>query len=308
RRRAVLLLRYGWELAPDEVCRMVAGLTPRAYRKEITRGVDELADRMKLVEEGRWCEEREPLLKAFASGLATEDEALQAERHISHCRSCSEFVGRLSGHLHDLGSAIFLPGALEGVDGHSAILERAKDAMDGIRETAASPFARVEAGEGITLATGARGTGAASAGAFAKLSGLGVGAKAALACAGGAFAASACLVAGIGPVSLSDSPDNPVDQGRKKTPPLAQLDLDDVRTEDPGPHGPLSTEPAPAGSASRQGSDEDVPVAEEAPIAPDAPPVVPEFGVESGAQPVGEPPAQTDPGSGSGAVAGEFGP
>ena len=248
RRRAVLLLRYGWELAPDEVCGMVAGLTPRAYRKEITRGVDELTDRMKLVEEGRWCEEREPLLKAFASGLATEDEALQAERHISHCRSCSDFVGRLSGHLHDLGSAIFLPGALEGVDGHSALLERAKDAIDGVRETAASPFARVEAGEGITLATGARGTGAAGAGAFAKLSGLGAGAKAALACAGGAVAASACVAAGIGPVSLSGSPDDPVDQGQKKTPPLAQLDLEDVRTEDPGPDGPLSSDPEPGGT------------------------------------------------------------
>jgi len=32
RRRAVLLLRYGWELAPDEICRMVDGLSPRAYR------------------------------------------------------------------------------------------------------------------------------------------------------------------------------------------------------------------------------------------------------------------------------------
>ena len=46
RRRAVMLLRYGWGLDPSEVCRMVKGLSPRAYRKEITRGVEELAAKL----------------------------------------------------------------------------------------------------------------------------------------------------------------------------------------------------------------------------------------------------------------------
>ena len=308
RRRAVLLLRYGWELSPDEVCRMVAGLTPRAYRKEITRGVDELASRMKLVEEGRWCEDREPLLTSFVSGLATEDEALQAERHISHCRSCSEFVGRLNSHLHDLGSAILLPAVLEGLDGHSALLVHAKDAVDVIRQTATGPFTRAEAGEGLALATGVRGTGAAGAGVLAKLSGLGAGAKATLACAGGAFAASACVLVAVGPIPLSDSPVRSLHQDDKKTPPLAQLDLDDVRIEDPEPGGPLSSRPEPGDGSSRQRAETDVPLAPEAPLAPDTPPVTQELGVESGAEAVGQPPAQTDPGSGSGAVADEFGP
>ena len=38
RRRAVMLLRYGWGLSPNEVCALVEGLSPRAYRKEVTRG------------------------------------------------------------------------------------------------------------------------------------------------------------------------------------------------------------------------------------------------------------------------------
>jgi len=307
RRRAVLLLRYGWELAPDEVCGMVEGLSPRAYRKEITKGVDELAERLKLVDEGRWCKEREPLLKAFASGVATHDQALQAESHISHCRSCADFVGKLNRHLHDFGSAIFLPGALDGVDGHSALLDRAKDAIDGVRDSALSSLARAEVGEGLTLATGARGTGAAGAGLFAKFSGLGAGAKAALACAGGAVAASACVVAGVGPVSLPGSPDGVVAHSKKATPPIAKLGLEDVRSEEPGP-GPVASDPGPGGESPRQRSDDDVPVSQEAPLAPDTPPVTQELGVESGATPVGQPPAQTDPGSGSGAVADEFGP
>src|SRR5262249_16384180 len=35
RRRAVLLFRYGWGLDPQEVCGLIEGLSPRAYRKEI---------------------------------------------------------------------------------------------------------------------------------------------------------------------------------------------------------------------------------------------------------------------------------
>ena len=38
RRRAVMLLRYGWGLEPKQVCALVSGLSARAYRKEVTRG------------------------------------------------------------------------------------------------------------------------------------------------------------------------------------------------------------------------------------------------------------------------------
>lgn len=290
---------------------MVEGLTPRAYRKEITKGVDELAERIKLVEDGRWCEEREPLLKAFASGLATEDEALQAERHISHCRSCTEFVGKLSGHLHDVGSAIFLPGALAGSDGHSAFLERVKGAVDEIRETALGPFTRPQASEGLSVATGARGGSAAGAGLVTKLTGLGSGAKAALACAGGAIAASACVTAGVGPISFEGPQIGLIHERQKRTPPIAQLDLHDPRPDAVLLDEPPTPEPPAAPAApeeARSESEETVPVTQEPPLAPDTPPVTQELGVESAAQPVGAPPAQTDSGSGGGAVATEFGP
>ena len=51
RRRAVMLLRYGWGLEPREVCGLIKGLSHRAYRKEITRGVDEISAKLRLVEE-----------------------------------------------------------------------------------------------------------------------------------------------------------------------------------------------------------------------------------------------------------------
>lgn len=306
RRRAVMLLRYGWELDPGEICGMVKGLSPRAYRKEITKGVDDLADRIKLVEEGRWCEDREPVLKAFAAGIATDDQALQAERHISHCRSCNEFVGKLSGHLHDVGSSILLPGALDAVDGHSTVFEKARDVFDGLRDSATGALSRSESSEGITVVAGTRGAGATGAGVLAKLSGIGTGAKAAVACAGGVVAVSSCVVAGLGPISLSGSADEPLRKNGRNAPPFAKV-ASDVRPSSP----PQEAGPAPHGAASaRQESDGGgaTKASPETVLAPDTPPATEELGVESGAQPVGTPAAQTDAGSGAGAIGEEFGP
>jgi RNA polymerase sigma factor (sigma-70 family) len=309
RRRAVMLLRYGWELDPSEVCGLVEGLSPRAYRKEITRGVDELVRRLKLVDEGAWCQEREPVLKAFAAGTASDDQALQAEQHMSHCRSCKEFVAKVTGHLHDLGSSILLPGALAGVNDHTSVADRLREFVDGARDHSLAPVARPETAEGVTVLTGARGAGAAGAGILAKLSGLGSGAKAALACTGGAFAASACVVAGVGPIALPGPADHAVKEATKNSPQLRRV-AKDIRPLTPSgeaqpepPSGPAPEGVRPAGEPT---------VAEETPpqtvLAPETPPTTQQFGVESSAAPAGSPPPQTSPSSGQGAVAQEFGP
>ena len=106
RRRAVLVYRYGWDLDPSEVCDLVDGLSPRAYRKEIERGVAEVAKKMRLVEEGGWCDTREPLLRAVVAGTADDDQRRQANQHLSNCRRCAGFVGSLNGHLHELGGGL----------------------------------------------------------------------------------------------------------------------------------------------------------------------------------------------------------
>jgi DNA-directed RNA polymerase specialized sigma24 family protein len=308
RRRAVMLLRYGWELEPGEICGMVKDLSPRAYRKEITRGIDDLVERIKLVEEGRWCEDREPLLKALAAGTATEDQAIQAESHISHCRSCHEFVGKLTGHLHDLGSTILLPGALEAADGHSALLEKARDAIDGARDTTTGALSRSETSDGILAITGARGAGAGGLGILAKLSALGTGTKAALACAGGVVAISSCVAAGVGPISLSASSGERLEKGGRNSPPLAEV-ASDVRPS-AAPQTAGSEAPEPPTDAGREGSQSAAakPSPPEEVLAPETPPTTQELGVESVAQPTGSPPVQTDPSSDAGAIAGEFAP
>jgi RNA polymerase sigma factor (sigma-70 family) len=311
RRRAVMLLRYGWGLDPSEVCGMVEGLSPRAYRKEITRGVDELTAKLKLVEEGRWCEEREELLKAYAAGLATDDQALQAEHHLAHCRPCHEFVAKLGGHLHDMGTAVLAPGALEAVDPQVSVFERVGGLADRVRETVSGAASRSDPSDALATASAARGAGAAGAGIAAKLAGLGSAGKVALACLGGGAAATACVAAGIGPVAVVGS-----DAGRDAA--AIEQAANDPRPIDP-PRDPTVAEPPATtpvgqppigGGGEPRSTDDDTAAPAQSPVEPEAPPLPQEFGVESAAAPAPSAPASAGGGGSSteSAVQQEFGP
>jgi hypothetical protein len=206
RRRAVMLLRYGWGLDPSQVCELIEGLSPRAYRKEITKGVDQLTERLRLVENGEWCADREPVLKAFAAGLADAEQELQAQQHLSHCRHCADFVGKLSGHLHDMGGSLVAPVAIDAIDdGQISLLDRVAEFADRARDGAGALISRGGSSAAdpaaSTLTGGARGAGAAGMGAAAKLAGLGTAGKVAVACLTGGAAATVCVAAGVGPVS-----------------------------------------------------------------------------------------------------------
>lgn len=214
RRRAVMLLRYGWGLEPTQVCGLVKGLSPRAYRKEITRGVDELTEKLRLVERGEWCSDREPVLKAYACGLANAEQERQAQQHLSHCRHCTDFVGKLSGHLHDLGSSLAVPTAIGALDhGHVSLAGHVGESIRRLRESTSHVFGDRTGGgtsEGTaqlaSASGGARGAGAAGSGVLAKLAGLGTAGKLAAVCLGGSAAATACIAAGIVPAHLPSKP------------------------------------------------------------------------------------------------------
>jgi RNA polymerase sigma factor (sigma-70 family) len=194
RRRAVLLFRYGWGLKPEEVCGLIKGLSPRAYRKEITRGVNEVSAKLRLVEQGRWCGDREPVLKAYAAGTATTKQKREAEQHLAHCRHCTEYVATLSGQLRDLGSAIAWTGALEAFGrGDGSIVDRATDLFDRAREAAFGLVHRGDAldaaGNQLAVTGGTRGAGGA---AVLKLVAV---------CAGTAGAGAAGVTAGLIPAA-----------------------------------------------------------------------------------------------------------
>lgn len=201
RRRAVMLLRFGWGLSPTEVCALVGGLSPRAYRKEVTRGVEQLIERLRQVESGEWCESREPLLRDYVAGTADESVQRQAREHLEHCRACSSFAARLNGHLHDLGSAIALSAVASAIGTAKVpVIERVGGFLNSARDGAVTAVEKGESTVGAVAASGGiRGSGVAGAGIAAKLTGLGGAGKAAIACLGASAAASACVAVGVVP-------------------------------------------------------------------------------------------------------------
>lgn len=234
RRRAVMLLRYGWGLSPAEICGMVAGLSPRAYRKEVTRGVEQLIERLSALESGRWCESREPILRDYVAGVADEETRRQALGHMAHCRSCSDLVARLSGRLHELGSGVVLGtaalGGLEGVAADPSLLDRAAALVgrgrDAAAETAERTEGAAELAAGVAASGAGRGAGAAGAGLAAKLGGLGAAGKAAIACLGAGAAVGACIAAGVVPGLGPGEPERPATEKRESVagrpaPPIA---------------------------------------------------------------------------------------
>lgn len=314
RRRAVMLLRYGWGLEPKQVCALISGLSPRAYRKEVTRGVDELSEKLRAVETGRWCDDREPLLKALVAGIAGDDEVRQARAHLAHCRHCSDFVARLSGHLHELGSSAAATGVIDGLDGHIAITDRLGDLGD----RAASAFGRgggavADGPAQVAASGGARGAGAAGAGVLAKLAGIGAAGKLAIACVGGGVAVTACVAAGIGPLAprpTNDTGPPRADQAARKDARVARTIPVGVDTETlpsqvgnefvPSPPADTGGEQASAEAAPTEPTSSE-PVIEEPTVAATATPQEQEFGVAVAAAPVPAPPGSSASGGGAAA-------
>ncbi len=332
RRRAVMLLRYGWGLDPQQVCGLVKGLSPRAYRKEITRGVDELAAKLRQVQSGDWCSDREPLLKAYAAGVADDEQRLQAQQHLSHCRHCTDFVGRLSGHLHDIGSAAAIPAAAEGIsNGHFSLVDRAVEAAHRVKESGAGAVSRASSDaaqesstQTISLSGGARGAGAAGTGVLAKIAGAGTAGKLASLCVGGGIAASACLATGVVPAALpglgggDSKPDHapaavkPIGHATKvhtahlgpppdattpsETPPAPDPTTTTSTPPPPPPPPPTTTTAPPPDTTTTT------------PIVPTAPPGDQEFDVASAAPSAGGGSSSSSGGGGGSAATKEFGP
>ncbi|MCB0865614.1 MAG: sigma-70 family RNA polymerase sigma factor [Solirubrobacterales bacterium] len=326
RRRAVMFLRYGWGLSPTEVCALVSGLSRRAYRKEVTRGVEELIDRLRQVESGEWCRSREPMLRDYIAGIADEETRRQIEQHFSHCRACSDLATALRVELNDLGGVIAIgatAGLIAGV--HVSAADKLTSLIQGGRDAAAAVVERTEVSVGSAVASGGvRGPGAAGAGVAAKLASVGGAGKAALACLGAGAAATACVAAGVVPgVTLSD-----VGLGGQSEPKAVRVQqpdrsLRDVRPDRTGRSTPASANPTASppdsptpspdpetGGAPEEGTS--VPPTPAQEFDPVAVPPTPTQSVGSGATDssgVPEPGPTSTGSSGGGSIAGEeFGP
>jgi hypothetical protein len=286
------------------------------------------------VQSGEWCADREPLLKAYAAGLADTEQRRQAQQHLSHCRHCSDFVGKLSGHLHDIGSAAAVPSAAEAIgDGRFSVVERlvdfahrAKESATGVLARGPSDAAQETSTQTISVSGGARGAGAAGTGVLAKIAGVGTASKLTAMCLGGGVAATACLATGVVPGGI---PGVGGAGPKASTPPAKAKQVNrpmKAQTARLGPphEVPLPTEPAPDPDRNPPPPTDTATVPPPAPpltttttatttptpIAPTAPPVDQEFDVASAAStPDAGSSSSGGGGGGSGsAVKQEFGP
>lgn len=321
RRRAVMLLRYGWGLSPDEVCALISGLSRRAYRKEVTRGVEQLIERLRELESGRWCQSREPLLRDYLAGTADQATRLQVEEHMRHCRACAALATKLRNELNDFGGIVVL-GACAGLIAgpRLPILERLLNLGSTARDAIVTATEKAELAAGtVAMSGGTRGAGAAGAGAMAKLATVGGAGKAALACIGAGAAATACVAAGVVPGVTFSGLGIGGDTAAKETAAVERSGFGrsgqsgtglrpsasstpaaaNVGPQSPAPEGPPSEEPtAPIAQP---------PVQHVEPVAP-APPPVPPVSVNPAPEPAAPAPPSGS-GGGSGSIAGqEFGP
>lgn len=209
RRRQVITLRYAVGLTPQEICEVVTGLSLRAYRKEIQRGVKDLADRLSLVERGEWCARLESEIRSFARGQANAAGQEQARAHLAHCAGCSRAVRELARSLNDL-SLLPVAGILAGssatgtgvIDGASGLVDRAKGAVGSVVARAGD----AEAVAGSLASSGGTRGGATAllAGLGTKIGALGVAGKVALGCVGATAGLATCVATGVVPASAVD--------------------------------------------------------------------------------------------------------
>jgi RNA polymerase sigma factor (sigma-70 family) len=332
RRRAVMLLRYGWGLEPKEICRLVEGLSPRAYRKEITRGVEQMIERFRSLEAGEWCSTREPLLRDYVAGTADEDEKRQALEHIAHCRACHELVTRLHADLHELATPLaWLTVAGTIGDREFSVGERLSSLFDRGRDAAATAAQGGEAASPATaaaLGTGARGAGALGTGLLAHVAGIGTAAKVAIGCIG--VAGVACVAGGVTPLSLGggDGPGpRPIDvdargiagtiaAGAEATGAAARTDIvveriaaiEKRERQEAAERRRQAREEQQAATAGAVDGATDYAGAPATSPAPTAPPAEQEFGLPSAASDSSSGSTGPEGSASPGDVAGEFGP
>ena len=209
RRRRVVTLRYAVGLSPEEICELVDGLTPRSYRKEITRGIKDLASGLALIQSGERCSSLSGEIQAFAKGQASGASQELARAHLSHCSECSRAVRALATSLHDMSlmpvtAVVAGAGVSAGSDGAGALagIDRIGDKL---KDAYSSLAGRVGESETVVTAVaggGTRGGGSAViAGIGAKLGALSAAGKVAVGCIGAGASLATCVATGVVPAA-----------------------------------------------------------------------------------------------------------
>jgi hypothetical protein len=282
--RALGLLAEGYSYA--EIGR-ITGFSHTKINRCLAEGRNRFRSFLSRSEDGRRCEEMEPLLSAFCDGEAGSEDAAMLREHLRACASCR---ATLRAYRAAPGAAAALAPVLPAT---RSLLDRAHEALSGLASRFNGGGGETDAALSQVAATGgARGAGAA---ALAKVLAV---------CVGSAGGAAACVATGVVPAPLG------LGHTTAKTATVERRINPVVEAEWSGDAG-VDYEAAPETAAAE-------PAAEPAhhQPAPDPEPSPPAPAPSSGAvEYAPEPPptpeasgAGSSSGASSGSAAGEFGP
>ncbi len=289
--RALTLLAEGYSYAE------IGRITGFSYTK-INRCLAEGRQRFRQIvagtESGERCRQLGPLLSAFADGEADPEETATVREHLRACAACRSSLRAFRAAPGAAAALVPAPALLRGLIG------RLHEAFGHLHARLPGRPGLAEAAAGQAAATG--GTGGA---------GLATALKVAVACAGTAGGAAACVAAGVvpPPIDLTHQGDRPAAQERvvqaRAAAPAPRLAAEPV----PAPPQQPAPEPQPAPQPAPAPPPEPVPP----PPAPDPAPQPVEFTPEASAPPpaVAAAPVASSPAAASstgGGGAGEFGP
>jgi RNA polymerase sigma factor (sigma-70 family) len=105
RRQTIIKLRFFFDRTPSEIQRFM-NITERTYRKELERGLRQIAEGYALVRDGRFCESRRSVILAYVSGIAGPNRAIDARRHLASCPACSRWATHLRERAEGIAALI----------------------------------------------------------------------------------------------------------------------------------------------------------------------------------------------------------
>ncbi|WP_027006157.1 sigma-70 family RNA polymerase sigma factor [Conexibacter woesei] len=164
RQQTIVKLRFFFDRSPGEIQELL-GLTERAYRRDLERAMALVSERYELVREGRFCDSRLSLIRAYVAGIAGPNRTREAREHLATCPACRRFaldLRRATGKVAVLlPLPVFADGGARGRFAHvlelfSGPRDATGQALSGAREQAAMLSTRVGDGSPLTAFASAR--------------------------------------------------------------------------------------------------------------------------------------------------------
>jgi RNA polymerase sigma factor (sigma-70 family) len=286
--RALSLLAEGYSYA--EIGE-ITGFSHTKINRCLAEGRDRFRNFLSRSEDGRRCEEMEPLLSAFCDGEAGNADAAMLREHLHACASCR---ATLRAYRAAPRAAAALAPALPLT---RSLLDRAHDAFAGLASRLGGDGGATDSALSQVAATGgARGAGMA---ALAKVLAV---------CIGTAGGAAACVATGVIPAPLAVG--HPAKKAANVERQIAPIVEEEWSADSGVDYETAAPEPAPEEPAAQPARHPQAPTPEPAasPAAAASSGAV-EYAPEPAPAPVPESSgASSSTGSSSGSVAGEFGP